>query len=657
MEISILREVVIMLGFSVLIIFLFQKIKAPTILGFLMAGILIGPSVLGLVKASHEVEIMAEIGIILLLFIIGIEFSLSMLSRIIKTVLIGGGLQVILTILATFGLAKLLGLPNNEALFFGFMISLSSTAIVLKQLQENNKLSTPHGKISLAILIFQDVVVVFFILLTPMLAGKSENIGMDIFWMLLKAAILVVLVLGGARYLVPKILYQVAKTKNRELFLITIVAICFSVASLTNAFDLSLALGAFMAGLIISDSEYSHQATGSIVPFREIFSSIFFVSVGMLLDVNYVINNILLVISITLLVIIVKALIVAVSVATLKYPKKTILISALTLFQVGEFGFILSKVGLDANVLTKDHYQLFLSVAILAMGITPIVINKSEKWVTFFLKKKILPNNRLDKNLEISTQQDTEELKDHVIIIGFGVNGKNVARALKFAGIPYVIIELNADTVKQEAALGEPIYYGDATNVYLLEHLKVNNARTSVIAISDYQGTKSVISNLRSISKSIYIIVRTRFVKEVDSFINYGADEVVPEEFETSIEIFSRVLNRYLIPSEEIKDVVEEIRTDTYEMMRPFDTFKRDAIPIPDININTIKVENLGNSVVYKTIQDSQIRQKYKVSIVAILRQNNLISEIKADTLILPDDVLYLMGKNTDINNFINLVK
>ncbi|MFW5726340.1 MAG: cation:proton antiporter, partial [bacterium] len=276
-EIPLLTDITIILGASVLVIYLFQKFNLPTILGYLITGILAGPYVLSLVTAVHEVEVLAEIGVILLLFIIGMEFSLKSLAAIKNKVFIGGSVQVGLTILATLGLAYWSGFTPGEAAFLGFLFSLSSTAIVLKLLQERNEVNSPHGKIVLAILIFQDIIVVPMMLVTPIIAGKGGDVSTALIQLLLKAVGVIVVLIISARYIIPFLMHEVAKTKSRELFIIFVVVVCFAVAWATASIGLSLALGAFLAGLIISESEYSHQATSFIIPLREIFTSFFFV--------------------------------------------------------------------------------------------------------------------------------------------------------------------------------------------------------------------------------------------------------------------------------------------------------------------------------------------------------------------------------------------
>lgn len=388
MQIPILQDIVVILGLSVAVIYLFQRLKLPSVLGLLITGVIAGPNGLSLVRAVHEVETMAEIGVILLLFIIGLEFSLKTLASIKREVLLGGSIQVGGTIGLVFLIAVLLGYDWNKALFMGFLVSLSSTAIILKLLQEKGETNAPHGRISLGILIFQDIIVVPMMLLTPLLAGHSEAPG-SVWLLLLKASVVVVAVLYGASYLIPRILHAVAKTKNRELFILTVIVICLVVAWGTNQAGLSLALGAFLAGLIISESEYSYQATGIVLPLREIFTSFFFVSIGMLLDMRFLIEHLGGILLLVFIVALLKFFVVSLAVFLLGYPRRTTLITALTLFQVGEFSFILAGVGMQFDMLDGVMQQYFLATSILTMALTPFVVDKAGTIAGWWMKQAI----------------------------------------------------------------------------------------------------------------------------------------------------------------------------------------------------------------------------------------------------------------------------
>ncbi len=657
-ELALLKEIVIILGLSVVVVFVCNYINLPPILGFLLTGILAGPTGFGVIQASHEVEMLSEIGVILLLFVIGLEFSLKHLASISGTIFIGGTVQVGLSILGVLGLSLLVGQFGwQEGLFLGFLVSLSSTAIVLKLLQEQNELNSPHGKIVLGILIFQDIIVVPMMLFTPVIAGEASNPVFAILELIVKAVLVVAVVVISAKYLVPKLLYAITRTRIKELFLLSIVVICFAVAWATSAIGLSLALGAFMAGLIISESEYSHQATSLIIPFREIFTSIFFVSIGMLLDLRFLYFNFISVAALTVLVIILKIFFTGIAARALRYNFRVSLLTGLSIFQVGEFAFILSGVGMEYNILDRETYQYFLSVSIVTMGITPFAIKNFDRIANLMAKTKLQQQLiKWESGAPRNDEMEKTGLKDHVIIIGFGLNGKNVAAAARFSNIPYVIVEMNPITVRRERAKGEPIYYGDATNPYLMEHLHVNQARVAIIAISDPNATRKAIINIRSICQTVYLIVRTRFVAEIDGYQQLGADEVIPEEFETSIEIFSRLLHQYQIPEESINTFIRNIRQDNYEMLRPSNMAKRSNIEFSDMNVTCLTVQQQDNDIVGKKLSESEIRSRFNVNIVAILRDSDIINNPLPDDMILIGDLLYVMGKPEDVNNFNEMI-
>lgn len=656
MHLPLLQDLVVIMGFSIAVVFLLNRLKIPSILGFLFTGVLIGPHALSLVEAVEQVEIISEIGVILLLFVIGMELSIKQLMSIKKTVFIGGALQVGLTVLVTFLVCYGFGYSMNEAVFIGFLFSMSSTAIVLKIYQDRDEIDTPHGKNALAILIFQDLIVVPMMLLAPIMSGQSENIGISILSLLIKAAIVIVITIISARYLVPKLMHVIAKTGSKELFLLTTFAICFAVAFLTSEAGLSLALGAFLAGLIISESEYSHQATSTILPFRELFTSLFFISVGMLLNLTYFFNNIVIVLLLVVSVFVVKSIIAGLAVAVLKYPGRTVIITGVSLFQVGEFAFILSKVGIEYNLLTPETNQLFLSVSILSMLLTPFIIILSEKIAFGILKVQFL-----DKILKTKKQEaeiEIEKIENHLIIVGFGINGSNLVKAAQYMNIPYLVIELNAQTVREQKNNGINIIYGDATQTHILETMHLSKARALVIAISDPKATKTIMSNVRTMSQSIYTIVRTRFVKEMEELNALGADEVIPEEFETSIEIFTRVLHNFLIPQEDIDNFTNSLRSDNYSLFQKKSSFPRAyRLPeIPDFNIISLKVNRDTSKIIRKTIGDLDIRNQYGINILSIQRKDDFINIVKPSEKICRGDVLFVQGKQQHIEDFSKLI-
>jgi len=646
MEIPLLNDIVVIFGLAIAVLFICHRFRVPAVVGFLLTGIFVGPYGFGLVNAIHEVEILAEIGIVLLLFTIGIEFSFEKLLQIRKSVLMGGSLQVLLTLLATFFITRWFGRTFGEAVFIGFLVALSSTAIVLKLIQEQAEVDSPHGRTTLGILIFQDIIIVPMILVTPLLAGATENLGESVFILLFKGIGIILLVMVSTKWIVPQVLYQISKTRDQEIFLLGVVVICLGVAWLTFKAGLSLALGAFLAGLIISESEYSHQALGNILPFRNVFTSFFFVSIGMLLDVGFLFQQPVTIVLIALGVLVLKAIIACFVTFLLGFPFRTSILVGLALSQVGEFSFILSRTGVEHGLLTGNIYQMFLSFSVLSMAATPFII-KLAPCIADFILQLPLPKKLISGFYPVSKIK-VESKKDHLIIIGFGVNGRNVARAARLSGIPYAIIEMNPETVRNEQLQGEPIYYGDSTQEVVLQHANLKDARIVVTAINDPASTRRIAEIIRRLNPKVYLIVRSRYLKEMKPLYELGANEVIPEEFETSVEIFTRVLARYLIPRDEIERLVAEIRSDGYEMFRSL--FKESAsfsdlnLQLPDVDISTLRVAE-RSPLVGKSLSGIEMRKKYGVTLLAIRRNSQTLSNPNVNMPFCANDVLFVLGQ------------
>ena len=630
-EIPILADAVMVFGLSCAVIVASHKLRIPTIIGFLLTGVLAGPHCLGLVGATHEVEMFAEVGVILLLFVIGLELSLDELIRLKRPVFVGGTAQVLLTI-AVMGLPLVFfDVGLGKSLFIGFLAALSSTAIVLKVLGEKAQLAAPHGRIALGALIFQDVAVVPMMLLVPLLAGASGNPWLSLGEMLLKGGFVAGLIFIGARKVVPLILGAVIRTRSRELFLMTTLGLCFAIALLTSTAGLSLSLGAFLAGLIMSESEYSHSALEGVLPFRDVFTSVFFVSIGMLLDPAFVVTHLPQVVGLTLAALLAKTLLAAAAGRILGYPLHVSILGGLCLCQIGEFSFVLAGEGMGYNLLTAVEYQYFLAVAIVTMALTPFLIAG-------------IPtiSGRLAKLLPFAMQVELEkdaDLRDHLIIAGFGLGGHHLARAAKAAGIRYVILEMNPDTVRRERDKGEPILYGDASQAAVLEHINVHKARILSVVISDPAAIGRIVATARALNPGLHIVVRTRFVSEIDVLMHMGAQEVVAEEYETSVEMFIRVLSTYLVPKGDIERFVREIRAEGYGMLRRPMLGMADACSLEGTCSSfgaTVLTVAQGAFVDGKSLIESRLRKEHGLTVVAVQREG--------ETLINPDPGLVFMA-------------
>lgn len=649
-ELVFLKSLIILLGASAVVVFLLHRIRVPSIVGFLLAGILLGPHALGFIQNINTIQTFAEIGVILLLFTIGLEFSLSRFLKMRMEVFGIGGLYVLITVLLT-ALLSYHWLQNlNTAIFMGFLVALSSTAIVMKLLSDKGELDSFHGRISVGILIFQDLCVVLFMLLVPVMSGGGE--ASDLIFTFGKAIAIITIVLLSAKWIVPNLLHQIVHTKSRELFVITILILCFGIAFLTFEFGLSLALGAFLAGLVISESEYSHEATSAILPFRDSFNGLFFVSVGMLMNLSFFTGNLFPVLSLAGGIILLKSFSGFFSMYLMRRPLRTSMQSSLNLSQVGEFSFVLAVAGLNAGVISDDLYQGFLSASVLTMLLTPLIMQTSP-----FISGR-LSSQRLLKRLEnLKEKSDTKDFPkkrtDHVIIVGFGLNGKNLARVLREADIPYAVLELDIDTVRNMKKQGEPIYYGDGTKVEVLQKLGIRTARTLVVAISDPASCRKIVKLAKKQNPELSIIARTRYTAEVDDLLKLGADDVIPEEFETSIEIFSRVLTQYQIPRNVIFSYVDMIRKDGYQVFRQGIATTRKQLFEKCSFLSHFDIEpfiiNADSPAVDKSIKDLSFRTKTGTTIIAVERDYQILAGVDPDFTFAVGDTVFITGNKEDI--------
>ncbi len=659
-DIKIMTDLLVIFAISIGIVFVFHKFRLPPIVGFLVAGALIGPHGLNLVSDIEQVKVMAEIGVVLLLFTIGIEFSLAHLAAAHRLLFVGGPLQVVgsLLLAAVVGIAA--GLPAQQALFWGCLLSLSSTAIVLKALGERGESDSLHGRATVGILIFQDLAVVPMMLLLPLLANPADSVKPEVLLALGKSIVLVGALLAASWYVVPHLLEQIVRSRSRELFLLTIIVLCLGIAWLTSLSGLSLALGAFIAGLVISESEYSHQAMAEVLPFRDSFNSLFFVSIGMLMDVRVLVSHPVLVVALIGAVLVGKFVTGAIPVIASGYPLRAGILAGISLAQVGEFSFVMAQQGEQIGLLTGEPYQVFLAVSVLTMVITPLLMQ-----VAPHLAKRAEAVQRLRRwypdKAAVQMQQASRHLKvkDHVIVMGYGLSGRNLVRVLEETEIPYLALDLDGDTVRREAQNGVKIFYGDATNPNVLHHVRIDDARVLVVAISDPFAARRAVQIARGINPDLHIIVRTRYLREMDDLHQLGADEVVPEEFETSIEIFALVLQTYKMPQAVIVQKAEQVRKEGYAL------FRRGELPdlahhlrrgtLTDVEVDTCRID-ADSPALGKTIGQLSIRPRSGASVIALTRRGVTESNPKENVRLDEGDVLSLLGTRGQIQRAAGLL-
>ena len=560
-EIPFLHDIVVIFSLSICVLLLMYRIHLPAVVGFLFTGVLCGPHGMGLIQDEGDVQVLANIGIMLLLFTVGMEFSFKKIMEYWSYFLIGGSLQVALTVLGGAGIGLVMGRPIGESIYLGFLLSLSSTAIVLRLLSEKMEQDTPHGRVIIGMMIFQDIIAIPMMLSIPLLGGTSHALSMDTAWTFLKGLGILGLVMISADKIVPFLLYRIARTRSRELFLLAVFTICSSVAWLTSSVGLSLTLGAFLAGLIISESDYRTEALGDILPFQDIFTSFFFVSIGMLLNVKFFLEQPFTIIAITFGLILLKASAAGLSCFILKMPLRTVVLTALAMSQIGEFAFVLARTGEAIHLGSEYHYQLFLVVALFSMALTPSLIAAAPFLANQALR---LPFPGWVKTGLRNPEKKQHLFKDHTLIIGYGVSGQTLARSSKASNIPYVILEMNADTVKKEKRKGEPIYFGDGTHESVLQHANIKEAKVAAILINDDDASSRIIELARKLNPKLYIIVRTRYLRDMGSLIVKGADQVVADDLGSSVEVFTRVLRAYEVPAEAVEKLLNELKFENY---------------------------------------------------------------------------------------------
>lgn len=539
MEIPLLKEIVVILLLSIGVLFLCYQLKIPSVIGLITAGIFCGPHGLRLIAQAEEVEILARVYVIFLLFTIGMEFSISKLKNLKKPFFIGGSLQVGLTMFIGFLVGQLLGRPLGESLFLGCLLSLSSTAIVLKALSDQNETTTPEGKVTLSILIFQDFMVVLMLFALPTFAGSIE-ISTASLYPVLKGFLAILLVYYLALKVTPKIFYYVAQTKSHEIFLLTVIGICFSVTYVAFTAGLPLSLGAFLAGLILADSEYRHKAVGDILPLQDIFSTLFFISIGMLLDLKFILTEWALISLVVIGLIFMKSTVAAFATAMLGMPLRVVAIVGISLAQIGEFSFVLAKNGMDYGIGSEFYYQLFLATSIVTMILTPFLLELAPSIAKLLCK---LPFPIAFKHGFRKLPGDKEiPYQDHIVIIGYGIVGRKIAEACVSANMPYVILDINPDIVRNYRKLGEPIFFGDATHELVLKHVNIDKARSVAIVTSDYSSSHRILENIHRMKPEIPVYVRTHHQKNAQKLYSQGASDVIVEETQAAKTLIEKMI-------------------------------------------------------------------------------------------------------------------
>lgn len=525
-EVAYLKDLVVVLAASVLVVTVLRRLGIPSIAGFILAGVAAGPAVLGLVDNVHEVQVLAEVGIVLLLFGIGMELSLERLRRLWKPVLVGGGLQVALAVAGTAGVALLLGLEPGSAIFVGFVVAISSTAVVLRGLAARGELSAPHGQLALGILVFQDLSVVPMMLAVPFLTGEGGS-PQEIAWAVGKTLLILGGVLVAAGALVPRLLALAAGTRERELFVLTVFLVCLGVTWALSHAGISLALGAFLAGLIVGGSEFRRHATAEVIPAREVLACLFFVSIGMLLDVEAASTRLPATLGMLGAILAGKFLIVLAAARVLRLPPRVGILSAAALCQIGEFSFVLLNAASGSGLLGEALSQDLLVAIILSMLLTPVALAAGPRLA---LRAARVP--WLDRLLGAPPPgvDVREPHRDHVVIAGYGLAGREICGALRGAGLRYLVLDIRAENVRSANAAGDRAVLADVTRKEVLDEIGCEHARLVVLAVNDPGATELAIRTIRAMAARVPILARTQYELDRPSLLAAGATSVVTGE-------------------------------------------------------------------------------------------------------------------------------
>jgi CPA2 family monovalent cation:H+ antiporter-2 len=647
-----LEEITVIATVSVIVTLILGRLKLPVVAGLVLSGALVGPKALSLAHDPEAIEVIAEVGVIFLLFTIGLEFSLSRLKNIFRQVALGGLLQVGVTTLVTSLVCLSMNLSIPEAIVYGFVFALSSTALVLRTLGERGELDAPHGRFIVGTLIFQDLCIVPMVLIVPLLINgldKPET-WQAIMLALVKATLVVVLLFAISRKVIPLLFRWVNASRSNEVFILTVLCLCIGTAYLTSLTGLSLALGAFLAGMIVADTDFRHRAMGDILPLRDVFVSFFFVSLGMFFDFQLLAEKPVEVGLLLLAFIGGKGLIAILAASFMRFPPRAAWLAGVGLAQFGEFGFIILQLAIQEGVVIENEIGTLLNAGILSMFLTPLLVYKAPHFTA--------GERALDPLAKLLRARSAEELEDrtvghsdHVVVIGYGLAGRLLTNSLSRLKIEAVALEMNSDNVELGRKLGDPVYYADATSEEALGHAHVESCRAIVIMINDNQAIERVISTIARMKVEAPVFVRTQYMRGSEKLQNELPVNIVASEVEGGLEILSLVLNQLQIPRNLIIREVDQAREETMHSDREYS-----SSPLPleaHAGLKDLKVEKLivtaKSRVAGQSPRNLDLAESTGVSILAVRRKDSLLVHRIADIIFEAEDLVYCLGSKQDM--------
>jgi CPA2 family monovalent cation:H+ antiporter-2 len=641
----------IIFGAAIVVIAICKRLRIPPVIGFILTGLGVGPLAAGFLPMGGEVRAISELGVVFLLFMVGLDFTSERLRRLGRTMLVGGSAQALLTLALALALTLTGFISISKAVLGAFIVIQSSTAIALKVFQDRGEIHAPHAEISVGISLFQDVSTVFLLILIPMLGAGHAQAGAGSLLLALRNFLILAAGVTVAYLLMPYVLRLVIGTGIRELIVLLALVLCLGFAGFTEAIGFSLALGSFICGIMLSRSEYHAQIMADTAPFRDVFLSLFFIAIGLNHDWNFALQHFGTIAGLAVMTMLGKSVILYTSTRLLGFPFRTALLTGVGLSNIGEFGFVIMLASLQFGLLTNAQYQTIGSAAIYSMLLTPLFINVAARLS--------LAAGRTANGSQ-ANPRDAQPARSQVVVVGYGLAGRQLARVLKSALISYTVIENNGRVVQEATQGGEPIMFGDAARLDILERSGVRDAEIIVFLISDPAALRTSIGICRQINPDIFIMSRTRRMSEIEPLLKIGADDVVSEEFETSIELFTSVLTRLHVPRNIIRAQTRVMREDGYEMLRV-------PAPVQGVSQKLAQVLAAGTTDVFqvmagqfadgKSLQELDLRRTTGVTVIAVVRGEESLPNPAPEYVLRQNDNLVMMGSHAQIEAAFNYLE
>jgi len=647
------ENLLIILVIAVIIVSILRRFHLPPILGYLLAGALIGPAGLQILETKEDLHFIAEFGVVFLLFTIGLELSFPKLISMRKALLGLGGLQVFLCTLIALGIAYFVNLDWPAAIAIAGALTLSSTAVASKQLVEQNELHQEHGKLSLSILLFQDLAAVPFLIVVPAMVGTEEaNLGAELLTASLKGAVVFFGMLAAGRWLLRPLFHYIAAARSSELFMLAALLVVLASSYLTEAMGLSLALGAFLAGVMLAETEYAHQIELDILPFRDILLGLFFLTVGMMVDIDAIARDWPWILMIVTGLIVFKTVIIALLGIFAGATPKAAIRAGLVLAQGGEFGFALLAIADKKNIISLETNQIVITSIILSIAIAPIMIRNSHKLAKLILSLQ-KSGTRVDYQ-EYNIEKDDSSVikKNHVIVCGYGRVGQTLSRFLEHQGTPFIGLDLDPLRLREAKAAGEPVFFGDVTNKEVLISAGIKNARLLMISFNDPLRAEKILYIIRAINKDLPVLVRTDDDRYLEQLLLAGATEIVPDKLESSLMLASHMLMLLGTSPEKAQQQIWEVKTNRYKMLRGYFYGHDDRAHLETpgkerLSLHAVELTE-GAYIVGKTLENF-IAEKTSIQLASFFRNGYKCDSLSPNTILQAKDVLVLIGNQEEL--------